>query len=113
MYKLIALFTEPAEIETFETRWSHEFVPLAEKMPGLRRAVVSRIEGGPGGPVLYYLVHEFYFDDKEALLAAMTSPEGTEAARCLMSIAPKDVTLLFAEHMEETSYGQEVGQPGA
>jgi uncharacterized protein (TIGR02118 family) len=113
MYKLIALFTTPENVETFETRWSHEFVPLAEQMPGLRRAVVSRIEGGPGGPAPYYLIHEFFFDDKEALLAAMTSPAGTEAARCLMAFAPKEVALLFAEHMEETSYGQEVGQPGA
>jgi len=106
MYKLIALFTLPADVGEFENRWSHEFVPLAEKMPGLRRAVVSRIEGGPAGPAPYHLIHEFYFDDKEALLAAMTAPEGTAAARCLMAFAPKDVTLLFAEHMEEGAYGE-------
>jgi uncharacterized protein (TIGR02118 family) len=106
MYKLIALFTQPADVGEFETRWSHEFVPLAEKMPGLRRAVVSRIEGGPAGPAPYHLVHEFYFDDKDAMLAAMASPEGTAAAHCLMAFAPKDVTLLFAEHMEEAAYGE-------
>ncbi len=104
MYKLIALFSEPADVATFETRWSHEFVPLAEKMPGLRKAAVSRIEGGPAGPAAFHLVHEFFFDDKEAMLAAMASPEGTAAARCLMAIAPKDVTLLFAEHLEEARY---------
>ncbi len=105
MYKLIALFTEPAEPGEFETRWSHDFVPLAEKLPGLRRAVVSRIEGGPAGPTAYYLAHELYFDDKDSLLAAMSSPEGTAAARCLMSFAPRNVTLLFAEHLEERAYG--------
>ena len=101
MYKLIALFTQPADTGVFETRWSHEFVPLAEKMPGLRRATDGRIEGGPAGPSPYYLVHEFYFDDKDALVAAMTSPEGKSSARCLMEFAPKDVTLVFAEHLED------------
>ncbi len=100
MHKLIALFTQPAEVEKFETRWSHEFVGLAEKMPDLRRATVSRIEGGPAGPSPYHLIHEFYFDDKDALLAAMTSPEGTAAARCLMDFAANDVTLMLAEHLE-------------
>jgi uncharacterized protein (TIGR02118 family) len=113
MYKLIALFTQPEELEEFERRWSHEFVGLAEKMPGLRRATVSRIEGGPAGPLPYHLIHEFYFDDKDALLAAMTSPEGIAAARCLMDIAAKDVTLMFSEHMEEVGYGEAAGQVGA
>jgi uncharacterized protein (TIGR02118 family) len=113
MYKLIALFTKPEDVEEFEQRWSNEFVGLAEKMPGLRRATVSHIEGGPAGPLPYHLIHEFYFDDKDALLKAMTSPEGTSAARCLMDIAASEVTLMFAEHMEERGYGAEMGQAGA
>ena len=101
MYKLIALFTNPADAPAFETRWSGEFVPLAEKMPGLRRAVVSRIEGAPSGPSLYYMVHELYFDDKDALLAAMASAAGAAAGQNLMDFAAKDVTLLLAQHLED------------
>jgi uncharacterized protein (TIGR02118 family) len=101
MFKLVALFSHPPDIVEFERRWSHEFVPLAEKMPGLRRLAVSHIEGGPAGPAPFYLVHEFFFDDREALLAAMTSPEGAAAARCLMGFAPEVATLMFAEHLEE------------
>lgn len=101
MHKLIALFAPPPDIVEFETRWSHEFVPLAEQMPGLRRIAVSRVAGGPGGPAPVYLLHEFFFDNKDALVAAMTSPEGLAAAHCLMSFAPDTVTLMFAEHMDE------------
>lgn len=101
MHKLIALIRSPADPDTFETRWAHEFVPLAERMPGLRRITHSRVHGAPTGPTEYYLMHEFYFDDREALLAAMTSPEGVAAGRTLMSIAQDVVTLLFAEHMED------------
>lgn len=101
MFKLIALFGYPADPIEFETRWSGEFVPLAEQMPGLRRVVVGRIEGGPAGPAPFHLAHELFFDNREALMAAMTSPEGTAAAQCLMSFAPGVVTLMFGEHLEE------------
>ncbi|MBI3359495.1 MAG: EthD family reductase [Chloroflexi bacterium] len=101
MHKLVALFSPPLDITDFETRWAHEFVPLAEKMPGVRRVAVSRVTGGPVGPAPFYLVHEFFFDNRDALVAAMTSPEGVAAAHGLMSFAPDIVTLMFAEHMEE------------
>jgi uncharacterized protein (TIGR02118 family) len=101
MYKLIALFATPADPQAFEAQWSGEFVPRAEKLPGLRRAVVSRIEGTPAGPAPYYLVHELYFDDKAALEAAMASPAGVEAGQTLMAFASDDVVLLLAEHLED------------
>ena len=84
-----------------ETRWSQDFVGLAEKMPGLRRVSVSRILGGPGGEVDLHLVHEFYFDNLTAVQEAMASPEGQAAGKALMEFASESVTLLFAEHLEE------------
>ena len=102
MHKLIVLFSHPPDIDEFEKRWSHDFVKLAERMPGLRRVAVSHLEGGPAGPAPYYLVHEFFFDDRNATIAAMASREGTAAADCLMSFAAEVVTLMFAEHMEES-----------
>jgi uncharacterized protein (TIGR02118 family) len=111
MYKLIALFTTPADAGEFEAHWSGEFVPLAEKMPGLRRAVVSRIEGTPAGPAPYYLIHELYFDDRPALESAMASPEGTSAGQTLMSFAANDVTLLLAEHLEDENLKTQTPNP--
>jgi uncharacterized protein (TIGR02118 family) len=101
MYKLILLFHAPADSQD---QWSSEFVPLADKLPGLRRVVVSHVEGGLAGPVDIQLIHELYFDSKDALLAAMQSPQGVAAGQCLVQItknAPKTVTMLFAEHMED------------
>lgn len=100
-YKLVILFQQPADPAEFERRWSEEFVPLAEKLPGLRRVVVSHVHGGPGGPVEVYLLHELHFEDMPALTAAMSSPEGVAAGECLFRIAPNLATLLFAEHMED------------
>ena len=95
------VFRPPLDPTGFEQRWSEEFVPRAEKMPGLRRVALARAYGGPAGPTDVYLVHEFFFDDAEALRQAMTSPEGIEAGRSLMGFAARQVSLAFAEHLEE------------
>jgi uncharacterized protein (TIGR02118 family) len=100
-YKLLIMFLTPEDTEAFERRWAEEFVPLAERLPGLRRVVVARTHGGPAGPVAVHLVHELHFDDFEALRAAMRSEAGVAAGQCLVKMAGKRVTLAFAEHMED------------
>lgn len=99
-YKIIILFNQPLPPD-FEQHWSEQFVPLAEKLPGLRRVVVSHTHGGPAGPVEVYLLHELHFDSLEALKAAMIAPEGLAAGQALVKLAGKQATLLFAEHMED------------
>lgn len=101
MHKLVLAFRPPADPPAFERRWSEEFVPLAERMPGLRRVAVARAYGGPSGPPEIHLLHEFYFDDEAALRGAMASPEGQRAGRALMEFAAGRVSLVFAEHLEE------------
>jgi uncharacterized protein (TIGR02118 family) len=115
VYKLIILFNQPADPEAFEQRWSEEFVPLAERLPGLQRVVVSHTAGGPAGPVPIYLIHELHFSGMNALTRAMTSPEGVAAGQCLVRLAGSSATLLFAEHMEDapgSTDGPEEGEDG-
>lgn len=101
MHKLMLIFRNPPDILDFETRWSNEFVPKAERMPGIRRVTVSRIRGGPGGTVEPFLIHEFYFKDAVALQEAISSPQGEAAGNALMGFAAQEVTVCFAEHLEE------------
>jgi uncharacterized protein (TIGR02118 family) len=105
VHKLMLLFRRPEDVDEFEQRWSHEFVPRAERMPGIRRVTVSRIYGGPAGPADLHLVHEFFFDDADALQRGLVSPEGVEAGRALINIAGSFVSLCFAEHLEEDRPG--------
>ncbi len=100
-YKLLIMFLTPEDPAEFERRWAEEFVPLAERLPGLRRVVVARTHGGPAGPVAVYLIHELHFDNFEALRAGMASEAGVRAGQCLVKMAGKRVTLAFAEHMED------------
>jgi uncharacterized protein (TIGR02118 family) len=102
MHKLMLIFHPPDDPERFELQWSEEFVGQAERMPGVRRVAVSRVEGGLGGRTQVRLVHEFFFDDLPSLEHALKSQEGQAAGRTLMAFAGDYVTVLFAEHMEET-----------
>lgn len=100
-HKLLILFKTPTDPDAFQRRWSEEFVPLAEALPGLRRVVVSLAHGGPAGPVDVHLIHELHFDNLETVKAAMAAPEGLRAGRCLVDLAGKRAELMFAEHMED------------
>jgi uncharacterized protein (TIGR02118 family) len=100
-YKLVVVFKQPPNPAVFERGWSEEFVPLAERLPGLQRVVVSRTHGGPAGRVDIYLIHELHFASQAALTAAMNTPEGAAAGQCLVRLAGRLVTLAFAEHMED------------
>ncbi|MBL8877833.1 MAG: EthD family reductase [Phycisphaerales bacterium] len=97
MVKLIALYQKPADAEAFNNHYRTVHMPLANKMPGLRRCELGWVTGSPGGEARYHLVAELYFDSLDALNAAMKSPEGKAAAKDLMSFAGSIVHLMVAD----------------
>lgn len=101
MVKLIALYKVPANIAEFDENYFNGHIPLAMKMPGLKKAEVSRITGSPMGAAEYHLMAELYFENKEALDAAMSSAEGRAAAKNLMGFAKEVVYMMFAEVEEK------------
>lgn len=101
MYKMTILFRHPPDAAKFENDWSNSFVPVAEAMPGIRRVAVSHVMGGPTGSAPYYKLHEFFFDDRDALDHALTSEKGVRAGQALMAIAGNLATILFADVLEE------------
>jgi len=111
MHKLVVILRRTTDSEAAEQHWSEDFVPLAERMPGLRRVLVGRAAGSPQGRTDVLIVHEFLFDDREALYAAMASPEGQAAGEALMRFAGDRAELIFAEHLE-MSLGEAGGLPG-
>ncbi len=98
MVKLLALYKQPPDPEAFDTHYRDVHTPLIEKWPGLKRLEVGRITGMPGGAdPPYYLVAEMYFDDADAMRAAMRSPEGRAAGEDLQTFAAGLVTMLYAQ----------------
>lgn len=96
MVKLIALYKKPEDPKAFDNHYYNTHVPLANKIPGLRKCEVAKVSGTPQGESEYYLIAELYFDDMEALKAGMGSPEGKAAAKDVMSFAKDIVYMMFA-----------------
>jgi uncharacterized protein (TIGR02118 family) len=98
MVKLTVLYNQPEDAAAFDAYYLGTHVPLANKLPGLRKNEVAKVVGEPGAPLPpYHLIAELYFDDAEALQAALASEEGQATAGDLANFAGAGVTILVAE----------------
>lgn len=97
MVKLVALYTTPPDADAFDRHYQETHLPLIRRWPGLRRVEAGKVTGAAGGPAPYYLVAEMYFDDADALRAALRSPEGRAAGEDLQSFAAGLVTMMYVQ----------------
>ena len=97
MVKFIALYKKPEDPAAFDKRYFEQHLPLANKIPGLKKVEISRVVGSPMGDSEYYLMAELYFDNMDALKAGMSSPEGKASGKDVMEFAKGIVTFMFAE----------------
>ncbi|HUN35507.1 MAG TPA: EthD family reductase [Trebonia sp.] len=98
MHKLTVQYSDPADPAAFDAHYQQVHVPLAAKIPGLRRFTVSKPRGlGAPAP---YLVAELWFDDVDALNAGLGSAEGAAAAADVQTFAIGSV-VMFAGDVEE------------
>lgn len=100
MYKLVILIEPQDHTAEFDARWS-EFLAAAERMPGLRREVTSRVDKVLYGKFGPHLIHELHFDSLKAAGDAMASPEGKRTGEVLQEITGGKVSLLFADHLQD------------
>ncbi len=102
MHKLTIFFYTPPSNQEFDQQSWQKFMGLAEKMPDLRRETVSDVDefifGGQGRG--YAKIHEFYFDSRAALDAALQSEAGQAAGAFLHEFTHKRFTMIIAEHKE-------------
>jgi uncharacterized protein (TIGR02118 family) len=99
MVKLVALYRAPEDKEGFLEKYNNEHLPLAKQMPGLIKAEVYNVKSL--GANKYFLCAELYFENEDALNAAMGSTEGRAAAKNLMSFAKDFVEMHIAELKEK------------
>lgn len=97
MVKLIALYKKPPDPQAFDDHYRNKHTPLVKKMPGLKKLEVSRVTNAIGGEAKFYLIAEMYFENEDALSAAMASPEGKAAGKDLMEFAGSIVHMMIAE----------------
>jgi uncharacterized protein (TIGR02118 family) len=88
MVRFLVVYETPADPEAFDLHYREVHIPLAKKLPGLRRYTVSRNAAPVRGGEPFYLVAELDWDDMDALRAAFASPEGQATARDVAELAP-------------------------
>jgi uncharacterized protein (TIGR02118 family) len=100
MIKLIALYKRPSDPTEFDRHFDTVHLPLIRRSPGLRKLEVTRVTGAPIGESRYHVMAELYFDDRDAMDAALASPEGRAIAHDLMSFAADLVSAFHGEVYE-------------
>lgn len=82
MAKLIAMYKKPANVQAFDTYYYSTHVPIAKKVPGLRRYEVSTGPVvTPAGDSPFHLIATLTFDSMGAIQQALGSPEGAAGLR--------------------------------
>ena len=98
MHKVIIFFYN----QGFDQEGWQKFMGLAEKMPDLRRETVGDVNeflfGGIGRGIAK--IHEFYFDSRAALDAALQSEEGQATGAFLHEFTRQHFAMMIAEHKE-------------
>jgi len=93
--KLTVLYGHPASAEDFEKYYAETHLPLAEKMPGVARAELTKFLSGPdGGQPAFYRMAELYFATQEQMQATLGSEEGQATVADLGKFATGGVTIL-------------------
>ena len=100
MHRISVEYYGPNNTEAFEQHYRDVHVPLAAKIPGLRRFTLSYPRGlGTASP---QAVAEMWFDDAGALTAALKSPEMASAGADAQTFALQETRMFSGEVIELT-----------
>ncbi|MGH3402230.1 MAG: EthD family reductase [Streptosporangiaceae bacterium] len=91
--KLMVLYTQPEDPAAFDQHYFGTHMPLVLAMPGLQRAETGKF--GTRAP--FYRAAELYFADRDALNAAIGSPEGGATTADYEQIAPEGSQILIEQ----------------
>ena len=94
--KLIVLYSDIKDPRKFDEHYRNVHIPLAEKIPGVKKIVVLKVKGVAVGKANYYQVVEVYYDNIETLKKAGESKEAKEALKDALALDP-NLTILIVE----------------
>lgn len=96
MVRFLVLYSTPVDEAEFDRHYREIHIPLASKLPGLRRYTVSR-DPAPVQGESYYLVAELEWDDLTTMWSSLTSAEGAAAAADVATFATGGVRSMAFE----------------
>ncbi|HTZ01978.1 MAG TPA: EthD family reductase [Xanthobacteraceae bacterium] len=99
MARLLVMYKTPRDPAAFDKHYAEKHVPLAQRIPGVRKFEKSTgVVATPGGPSAYHLVAILHFDDMAAIQKAFASPEGQAAAADAQALATGGVDFFMFEN---------------
>jgi len=101
MARLVVMYKTPKDAAAFDKHYFGAHVPIAKKIPGLRKYEVSQGPvATPSGPSGFHLVATLHFDDMTALQTAFASPEGQAAAADVRTFTTDPPHMLLFDNRE-------------
>lgn len=89
MARVLVMYKTPKDPAAFDKYYFETHVPIAKKIPGLRKFEVSRgCAVSPAGDSGFHRIAVLHFDDMAAIQAGLASPEGQAAAADVQVFAP-------------------------
>jgi uncharacterized protein (TIGR02118 family) len=96
MAEVVVLYKTPKDPAAFDKYYAATHIPLAKKMPGLRKYQVSQGPvATPAGPSGIYLIATLTFDSMAAVQKAFGSAEGEATAADLPKFASGGADIMF------------------
>ena len=96
MAQLVVMYKTPRDVAAFDKHYFEKHVPLAKKIPGVRKYEVSSGPvATPAGPSGYHLVAILHFDDSETMKKALTGAEAQAAVADVQNFATGGVDLFM------------------
>lgn len=101
MADLVVMYKTPKDTAAFDKHYSEKHIPLAKKLPGLRKYQVSRGPvASPAGSSGLYLIATLTFDNLAAIQAAFASAEGKATAADVPTFATGGVDMILFDTAE-------------
>ena len=101
MAEVVVLYKTPKDAAAFDKYYAETHIPLAKKLPGLKKYAVSKGPvGSPAGPSGIHLVAILTFDSVAAVQAAFGSEEGKATGADVPKFASGGADILIFDTKE-------------
>jgi uncharacterized protein (TIGR02118 family) len=101
MARLLAMYKTPRDTVAFDKHYFEKHIPLAKKIPGVRKIEVSQGSVvAPMGGSNYHLIANLQFDNVAAIQNAFGSAEGQAAVADVQGFATGGVDIYMFDSRE-------------
>jgi uncharacterized protein (TIGR02118 family) len=101
MAHVVVMYKTPKDAAAFDKHYSETHIPLAKKIPGLRKYEISQGPvATPAGPSGVHLVATLYFDSIDAIQKGFASPEGKAAGADVQKFATGGAEMFLFDNRE-------------